>query len=394
MKDTRDFGLTTSQLRFLNRIGVPISKVFDATGMGPREYRPMMHALDLLVAVHVRACKKAGHTMKFRAGHCAECNPKNISFEIRHNEPGEVYLAYSSGSQRVKIGTAKDAAARVQGLNQYGYGNAQDWQLEYYVRCDKAGQVEFGIHRRLREYLVSEDYPKNEQAYTARELFDCGLDVARCAIVEALAETGQYVLEDTPMESSGALGTAEGKTHKQRHVLGGMYVDTELVLELIHDGFDAAAKHNREDIANCSETLLSMLALKLRQRIAYFHDRAGETLEKLELLLDQLPGSAMEQPTNSSWPFPTSIKPNTLVDPILLRPVTDLELTVRSANCLKAQNICYIGDLVQLTEQQLFRSHNLGRKSLNELQEILASRGLTLGMKLEGWPPAGLDKLS
>ncbi|MEW5770715.1 MAG: DNA-directed RNA polymerase subunit alpha [Pseudomonadota bacterium] len=80
------------------------------------------------------------------------------------------------------------------------------------------------------------------------------------------------------------------------------------------------------------------------------------------------------------------------VDPILLRPVDELELTVRSANCLKAENIYYIGDLIQRTETELLKTPNLGRKSLNEIKDVLAARGLTLGMKLENWPPAGLDK--
>ena len=81
------------------------------------------------------------------------------------------------------------------------------------------------------------------------------------------------------------------------------------------------------------------------------------------------------------------------VDPILLRPVDDLELTVRSANCLKAENIYYIGDLIQRTENELLKAPNLGRKSLNEIKDVLASKGLTLGMKLENWPPAGLEKV-
>jgi DNA-directed RNA polymerase subunit alpha len=79
-------------------------------------------------------------------------------------------------------------------------------------------------------------------------------------------------------------------------------------------------------------------------------------------------------------------------DPILLRPVDELELTVRSANCLKAENIYYIGDLVQRSETELLKTPNLGRKSLNEIKEVLAARGLTLGMRLESWPPSGMDK--
>ena len=80
------------------------------------------------------------------------------------------------------------------------------------------------------------------------------------------------------------------------------------------------------------------------------------------------------------------------IDPILLQPVDDLELTVRSANCLKAENIYYIGDLIQRTENELLKTPNLGRKSLNEIKEVLATKGLTLGMRLENWPAAGVTK--
>jgi DNA-directed RNA polymerase subunit alpha len=78
------------------------------------------------------------------------------------------------------------------------------------------------------------------------------------------------------------------------------------------------------------------------------------------------------------------------IDPILLRPVDELELTVRSANCLKAENINYIGDLVQRTEVELLRTPNLGKKSLTEIKQVLESHGLTLGMRLENWPPPSL----
>jgi DNA-directed RNA polymerase subunit alpha len=78
------------------------------------------------------------------------------------------------------------------------------------------------------------------------------------------------------------------------------------------------------------------------------------------------------------------------IDPILLRPVDDLELTVRSANCLKAESIYYIGDLIQRTEVELLKTPNLGKKSLTEIKDVLASRGLSLGMRLENWPPPGL----
>lgn len=85
------------------------------------------------------------------------------------------------------------------------------------------------------------------------------------------------------------------------------------------------------------------------------------------------------------------------IDPVLLRPVDDLELTVRSANCLKAENIYLVGDLIQRTEVELLKTPNLGKKSLTEIKDVLAARGLSLGMRLEHWPvpgasPAGTDE--
>ena len=85
-----------------------------------------------------------------------------------------------------------------------------------------------------------------------------------------------------------------------------------------------------------------------------------------------------------------SVSEEAEIDPILLRPVDDLELTVRSANCLKAENIYYIGDLIQRTEVELLKTPNLGKKSLTEIKDVLASHGLSLGIRLENWPPASI----
>ncbi|EMR12526.1 DNA-directed RNA polymerase subunit alpha [Methylophaga lonarensis MPL] len=80
------------------------------------------------------------------------------------------------------------------------------------------------------------------------------------------------------------------------------------------------------------------------------------------------------------------------VDPALLQAIDDLDLTVRSANCLKAENIYYVGDLIQRTEMELLKTPNLGKKSLTEIKEVLASKGLSLGMHLDNWPPASLEQ--
>ena len=111
-----------------------------------------------------------------------------------------------------------------------------------------------------------------------------------------------------------------------------------------------------------------------------------------KILVEQLAVFAQLEGDQISSLMAEAPRGNQNYDPILLRPVDELELTVRSANCLKAENIYYIGDLIQRTENELLKTPNLGRKSLNEIKEVLASRGLTLGMKLESWPPAALEK--
>ncbi|TXT40478.1 MAG: hypothetical protein FD135_1258 [Comamonadaceae bacterium] len=111
-----------------------------------------------------------------------------------------------------------------------------------------------------------------------------------------------------------------------------------------------------------------------------------------KILVEQLAVFAQLEGGEVDTIISSSSRSSSQFDPVLLRPVDELELTVRSANCLKAENIYYIGDLIQRTENELLKTPNLGRKSLNEIKEVLASRGLTLGMKLESWPPAALEK--
>ena len=86
--------------------------------------------------------------------------------------------------------------------------------------------------------------------------------------------------------------------------------------------------------------------------------------------------------------------PELAFNPALLKKVDELELSVRSANCLKNDNIVYIGDLIQKTEAEMLRTPNFGRKSLNEIKEVLAQMGLHLGMEVTGWPPENIDELA
>lgn len=108
---------------------------------------------------------------------------------------------------------------------------------------------------------------------------------------------------------------------------------------------------------------------------------AGILQQQLTVFVD-LQGDEQEEQVSSE----------TEIDPVLIRPVDDLELTVRSANCLKAESIYYIGDLIQRTEVELLKTPNLGKKSLTEIKDVLGSHGLSLGMRLENWPPPHLKE--
>ncbi|WP_017939144.1 DNA-directed RNA polymerase subunit alpha [Zestomonas thermotolerans] len=114
-----------------------------------------------------------------------------------------------------------------------------------------------------------------------------------------------------------------------------------------------------------------------------------EAIRRAATILQQQLAAFVDLKSDSE---PVVVQQEDEIDPILLRPVDDLELTVRSANCLKAENIYYIGDLIQRTEVELLKTPNLGKKSLTEIKDVLASRGLSLGMRLDNWPPASLKK--
>ena len=153
--------------------GVPLSRVYDATGMAPSEYRQIMKALEMQVAYGVTPCRAAGHTLRTSAGHCVQCGPHNLAFLRRYSEPGEVYVAFSRGAYLTKVGTALDSESRVLRLNELGYGDIYDWELRASRYCDNAGRVEFRVHQALCDYRESRTYLRDGLPVDCQELFGC-----------------------------------------------------------------------------------------------------------------------------------------------------------------------------------------------------------------------------
>lgn len=217
-------------------------------------------------------------------------------------------------------------------------------------------------------------------AVTAADIqLDHGVEIANPEHVIAHLAAGTELKMTLKISSGRGYETVESRNQndEETKAIGKLQIDaTYSPVQRISYSVDNARVEQRTDLDKLvieletngtidPEEAIRRSATILQQQLAIFVDLENEV--------------AVEQP-----------KEEEEIDPILLRPVDDLELTVRSANCLKAENIYYIGDLIQRTEVELLKTPNLGKKSLTEIKDVLASRGLSLGMHLENWPPASL----
>lgn len=182
--------LSKLQKKFLAQQGVPLFKVFDATGLGQTEYREAASALGMVVVYGVTPCKAGGHTLRLRSGHCVECRPAGLGYLLRYDDPGEVYVAHSPTRKVVKIGTSKNADERMRHLKSYQYGGASDWTLVFSQSCEKAGHVEFEAHSLLGNYVVDGTYIKSGSVIECQELFNCSVAIAVKTLRSALKAIG------------------------------------------------------------------------------------------------------------------------------------------------------------------------------------------------------------
>lgn len=182
--------LSSAQLQFLERQAIPLSRVFDASGMSKSEYQQVMSDLGMIVAFGVSPCREAGHTLRTRAGHCAQCNTAALAFVMRYDDRAEVYVACSSQIALTKIGAANGYQERMRSLNSQGYGGATDWNVNFHFECEKAGRVEFLAQQKLNQYRVTRAYVKTGRAVACQELFDCNVTLAVKAVKKAAMEVG------------------------------------------------------------------------------------------------------------------------------------------------------------------------------------------------------------
>jgi len=179
--------LTEDQRDFLGRHGIPLSNVFDASKYAKSAgWQARMKELNVAFAFGTSPCKKAGHTLRTRKGHCIQCSPSNISYYNRFREAGYVYIAHSKSADRVKVGMTTDLVERGKQLNIYKYGGASDWSIVVSVRADRAGELECRTQNALRSKSVNGSYIKAGDVIACHELFDCEVEFAKQVLMKNL----------------------------------------------------------------------------------------------------------------------------------------------------------------------------------------------------------------
>jgi hypothetical protein len=170
--------LSDEQKAYLKKQNISLGSVFDAKGLGQKEYKAVMKELGKTVATGVTPCKREKHTMRTRSGHCIECNSASIAFQNRHSIEAYVYVAGSLNLSVIKVGLSNDTKARMLSLNSLNYAGTSDWKCLYWVNTKNAGTVEFNTHKTLEEFASPKVYRRNEQNVDCLETFTCPATMA------------------------------------------------------------------------------------------------------------------------------------------------------------------------------------------------------------------------
>jgi len=179
--------LSKAEMVFLNKHKISLGAVFDATGLGPKDYGVSMRALGKAVAFGVTPCKKKGHTLRSRSGSCVVCAPASISFQSRFNTLAYVYIAGSIELNLIKAGYSSEIEARSFSLNEQNYAGASDWEILFWVKTENAGRIEFNLHSELSKFRCPTTFVRSGKTIDCLETFSCGASTA-INVVESLAE--------------------------------------------------------------------------------------------------------------------------------------------------------------------------------------------------------------
>ena len=303
------------------------------------------------------------------------------TFRHRHYGPGYVYIAGSLAHTVLKIGTTINIGAQEKRLRRTKYGNIGDWRLLYYVRVSEGGRVEHAARRALRRYQDLRMYDKEGHWQKAREIVGCRFGLALEAIEGLLSDSERENATRYLRSSDYEFGWEPPPPPPPP------YVPPVGIPPKVHlyRGVDQLEFSVRTSLClkNDDVRFVGDFASKSEAELLRIPNFGRKSLNELKEVLAQI-GLHLGQDL-PDWP-PEDIDSLSQQASKLLARVEDLELSVRSANCLKNDGITYVGELVQRSEAEMLRTPNFGRRSLNEIKEVLAQAGLHLGMDLASWP--------
>ena len=208
--------LTDEQNQFLSKHKIPVSTLFDATGMSRQHYRSAMKDLGKLIAMGVTPCANGGHTLRTRAGHCLQCNTARFAFQKRFEDTADVYIAGSRKGGFLKIGVAGSATERMNSLKHLAYAGQIDWELITVFRSTKAGQIEFLAQKDVSEFAFPTIYLRDGIEVSCLETFKCSSSRALEAITKFLDKHGfQTEFEKEAFEYFDSLREAYGSFNRK-----------------------------------------------------------------------------------------------------------------------------------------------------------------------------------
>tara|TARA_R110002033_G_scaffold113972_2_gene158963 strand:+ start:1505 stop:2119 length:615 start_codon:yes stop_codon:yes gene_type:complete len=185
-------GLTKSQIEFLKTQGISEKMTFNAKGLKKSEYKNLMKPKGKIIAYNVSPCRKEGHTLRTRSGHCAQCDTAAIGFQKRSNKVGFTYIAGTQKGKLIKIGfTEIGVELREISLNKSKYGEFEDWKILFAVNCINALEVENKTQSELKENSVSITYNHDNKKQKTDELFKCSYSKSKNILIN-ISEEEKY----------------------------------------------------------------------------------------------------------------------------------------------------------------------------------------------------------
>jgi hypothetical protein len=306
-------------------------------------------------------------------------------YRDRYYSPGYVYILGSKSARVLKIGTTVNLRQQVNRNRSQSYGGIGDWVLLYRVWVEEGGKTEHDARRQLKRYRDLRMYWKDGRSQKGRELVNCGFTTALQALVPFLSEN-----EFKKAWQSGRCD--EFEFDRPPPVI-------EPVVYPLPDGWKPPAflffmKVEQLELSirssNCLRNddivYLGELVTKTEEELLSAPNFGRKSLNEIrEVLIRMNLQFGMKIP---GWPLTDRNDISSMFPDVIFMRVEELEVSVRSFNCLRNDEIVYVGELVQKSEAEMLRVPNYGRKSLNEIKEVLAQMGLHLDMIIPCWPPS------